>query len=121
MPIAVSTKEEFEYVLESERDEAGNPKEGATVFVCRPLTTVEYNQVFVASGNVIFGSGELAVRRGLLSWRNFKDAAGNDVRLARSGGRISDDSINRLSPDWLAELGAEILKRSRAGAEDLGK
>lgn len=121
MPIAVSAREEFDFTLAAETNEDGTPQEGATIFRLRPLTTVEYTSVFRQSGDALFASAQIAAKTGLLAWKNFKDAAGNEVRLIRRAGVVSDESINKLSPKDLVEIGAKIIEASQAKAEDLGK
>ena len=116
MPIAITTRENFDFVLEAERD-----SEDKTVFHCRPLTTVEFNQICTMVGGEVSFLPYQAVKRGLVGWTNFKDASGKAIALETRGGLVSDRCVNMLAPADMMAIGSAIVNKSIAGTEDLGK
>ncbi len=67
-----------------------------------------------------------AVRFGLRGWENFKDKAGQDVifstvsvAVPKIGNRdgVTDFLLKKLHPDWIAELGREILRQNEISEE----
>jgi hypothetical protein len=67
-----------------------------------------------------------AVRFGLRGWENFKDKAGQDVifstvstAVPKLGNRegLSDFVLKKFHPDWITELGEEILRRNSISKE----
>lgn len=116
MPIAITTRENFDFVLEDERE-----SEDKTTFQCRPLTTVEFQQCLSAVGGEVAFLPFKAAKMGLLGWKNFKDSKGNEIRFETKGGVVSDRCVNMLPPQDLVAIGREIINRSTAEPEDLGK
>jgi hypothetical protein len=95
------------------------PAESQTVFEIKYLTYDE--QVRIEDATVTarvsskdeearemnFRSGSverMTIHAGLVGWRNFKDANGEDVRFERRGNQVKNECLDRLHPDWRTEL-----------------
>jgi hypothetical protein len=110
--IAVSKREEFEYVLIEDRD---LPTSKQTVFVCRPLSLFAQNQVEDLIGTKATAEGFPAgtinceiLRHGLADWRNMHDENGKEVACMTAGGKVTDESLERLTTFQRTEIANSI-------------
>ena len=115
MPIAIDTTQTSEYVLRSERQEDGSPRQDATVFILRPITSREFARCMQVKE--INGSGAApiqCVRHGLAGVRGFRDGKGAVVDLATRKGllgvEVTDAFMDRLAMSWVIELSDEITR-----------
>lgn len=114
-------------------------KDGATVFGLKPLDVFLMGYIYDNASSLTGrqGSEEVgihtkvnqtnveAVRFGLAYFKNFKDDAGNDIKVktvkASVNGReydaASDDTIRLLGNRLVAELALQIKEKSEVGAE----
>jgi len=111
--IAVSKREQFEYVLIEDRD---LPKSKQTIFVCQPLSLFAQNQVEDLIGMKATETGFPAgtvnceiLRHGLVAWRNMYDNRGAEIRMETdAGGRVKDSSLECLSTFQRTEIANAI-------------
>lgn len=119
--IALSAREEWDYVLTEDRGTAA-----PTRFRLRPLTLRERNEVEDLIGESIgtrgyrYGTVNTKVlRAGLAGWDGLTDAAGAEVRYAADrDGRVREELLERLPSAACMELANEILMRSTVTAAD---
>jgi hypothetical protein len=115
--IALSAREEWDYVLESERG-----TENPTVFRLRPLTLVKRIEVedMIGIRGCPYGSINAKVlRAGLAGWSSMSDRSGAEVRfVADRTGRITDELLERLPSLVCTELANEILTHSSLSEGD---
>lgn len=121
MPIALNPRQEFEYVLECDRQ---LPVEQQTVFVLRGLTVSEQADLedrlaVLRGGDIAMQSGTQKVtilRLGLVGWRNFRTADETEVLFEAVKGHprhVTDGCLDRLDPEWRTELCNAITERGR--------
>lgn len=113
--IALSAREEWEYVLEEDRG-----GEAPTTFRLRPLTLRDRNEVedligasFNTKGYPYGTINTKILRGGLAGWSALRDATGAEVRYAIDhDGKVREELLERLPALVCAELANEILTRS---------
>lgn len=118
--IAVSTREEWDYVLLEERS-----SENPTVFRLRPLSLRDRNAAYDLSGrfseqNVPYGTwATTVVRGGLAGWKNLGDGKGGEVRFAVDrGGKVREELLEVLPMPVCLELASEIITHSQITEDD---
>lgn len=120
MAIAVSVDQIKDFILEEDQK---SPKEEQTVFKLRPLTARQRALVQdcseLASDGVSIkmhvGTIQLkTVEAGLVSWSNFKDAAGVEVKF----GKNAMKNMDRLPVQVITQLYAAITDLNTVGAEE---
>ena len=111
--IAVSAKEEWEYVLEVDR---GTDK--PTVFRLKQLTLrarIEAEDILKGGAKgMSFGSFKMRVlKAGLAGWRDLRDASGAEIKPKYAhDGSIGDESMARIPTDAMAEIAWEVFNQS---------
>ena len=131
MPIFTRPRDKFEYVLKSERD---LPEEAQTIFLLADLKErhrvkiMDSFRVNVEEGDStsVGGSGSriyMAVKYGLVGWRNAKYADGTPVPFeTESGSRVpTDDTLGMLSWADKMEIAEVVLEAAYPSEEDTGK
>jgi len=121
-PIALTTTETWDYVLESNREDAPSDQ---VVFKLGVLSINERALVMDtisigedASVSIAIGSRMLlALRHGLRGFQGLQDASGSAIKFQKTGKVASDDSISCLRDEWITELGQEIINRSSLGGD----
>lgn len=114
MPISISV-ENFDFILEDEKND-----ENPTVFKCKTLTGVEISKCISETSIDLV----LAFSTGVVGWEAFYDANGLEIKPKRIGGRVgtlSPTSLAHFSYQTIAEVAAEIIKRSMPESDELGK
>lgn len=105
--IVVSTREEFDYVMEADRD---LPKEQQTVFRLRPLSLRESNEIedlIGLGGGEGFPAGTVhtkTIKYGLVNWCNLKDQDGVSVGFEKKDGLIKDKMLSMFTTAQRTEL-----------------
>lgn len=119
--IALSAREEWDYVLVDDRG-----TDSPTTFRLRPLRLLERIEVeniiseSVGAKAYKYGTVNLKLlRAGLVGWTAMKDARGVNVPfVADPDGTVRDDALERLPSTVCMELANEILTRSTMSADD---
>lgn len=121
--IALDPKEIRRFVLKSEKE---LPTPQQTVFLISPMLFGFRSEVDDALG---IGIGEVKnlssqivaiLKRCLVGWENFNTADGTPVLFVKnSSGGASDESLNRLRPEWRNEIGMEIYLWSELKSADI--
>ncbi len=127
-PIAISTRQESSYILESNRDD---PPEEQVIFRLRGslplavrtriLDAMSMDQSTRMISPEMGRRNLLACKAGILGWENLVDASGREVPCDMSGGEVSDRSMARLQDAWIIEIGSEIIARSQLSEEQAEK
>lgn len=104
---ALSGLVEQEYIPEDDKD-----SENPTVFRLKPLNGMQYMEVMSEVKRVgdflrVSGDGlKLAIKYGLVGWKDFYDENGKDVKF-------NPHTVLRVPSDVLAELADKIISISR--------
>lgn len=103
MAIAISPRDEIEYVL---RDERKLPVEQQTIWLLKPLTAHQrYRLKDVMEGGAKVGSAHLAaMRAGLRGWRNFRDESGAEAPFEKES-HVSDVLGRKVHAPTMDTLG----------------
>jgi hypothetical protein len=119
--IAVSTQEEWDFVLPEERG-----TESATTFRLRPLPLRVRDEAVdlltrrgTAEG-IPFGTfSTLVLRSGLVGWTNFKTAKGAEVAFGVDrNGKVRDDLLERIPHDAALTIANEVMFHSQLTEAD---
>lgn len=119
MVIAIDPSKTFDYVLLCDR---ANPPEEQTVFQLRVLSARELAEIEDGAirsdreGKLEYLSGSQTIRilnYGLRGWRNFRDAAGNEVPFRENNGKPRGENWDCLLPEWRRELANAITEQNR--------
>lgn len=115
MPLAIDPNTPFDYVV---KDDQNLPTESKTVFSIRPLTEREAREfeggikVDSKTGQFTLDNREAEYQlllRGLVGWRNFRDADGNDVEFLLDGkGKCDPKNLDRIAQKYRTELADAI-------------
>lgn len=141
MVIAVTPNQKRDYIRKSERD---LPIPQQTVFELRSVPFSVRSQFGVMlgfaakkeGGDPLAGIGQeninrlyvLAIRTCLVGWRNFRDASGNEVKFTSQNvdvcgvtirGAATDEALELLDTETLAELGTECLAGMVVNRDDV--
>lgn len=121
MPIALTPRSKFDYVLVSDRE---LPQERRTVFHLRAMTHTERARLvdeYVRSHRPATLNLE-AVRFGLVGWSNFRDAQGVDVAFTTEPEPLrvlgqemrppTDACLAALTTEDIAELANQIVEQN---------
>jgi len=138
MARSIDPRDTFEFILKADRSlEDTDPNK--TVWILRALTPAEearlQDQVAFSSsdgGQIGYRSGSVlldTLRLGVVGWRNFRDADGDEIEVRRkkvgsvNGNRdeLHDDCIARIHPDDRRELSNAITAGGRLTEEEVGK
>jgi len=132
MPIFTRPRDSFEYILKAERD---LPEDGQTIFLLADLKErhrvkiMDSFRVQVSDGDdgtSVGGSGSriyMAVKYGLVGWKNAKYPDGTPVPFeTESGGKTpTDDTLSMLSWADKMELAEVVLEAAYPSEDDAGK
>lgn len=121
MPLARSNRDLFDYVLKEDRE---LPAEQQTVFHLRALSSRVAMRM-----HTLAQVKPVALLAGVAGWKNFRDAAGNEVVCKHAKGKVivegieldkplSEESLDYLSPEWCNELAAAVLTNNRLSSDD---
>lgn len=127
MPIALDPRRETKYVLACDRE---LPADKQTRFVIRPLTIRQHAEWQDSIMNYDAETKEVKtnyysniltlLRFGLIGCEQFTDSEGRDVRFGMTKGVVSDDFLERLSPEHRYEIATAIKDLSTPSERDLG-
>ncbi len=115
MAIALNLKA-VDFVLKCDKD---LPPEEQTIFKIKPLTAKQYMEMadtMEYSGETVKHMGLATynmLKIGLIGWKNFKDAEGNDVSFITN----MDDNLNRIPADYRMELSTKITELTTPSIE----
>lgn len=118
--IAISRKEQIEYVLQEEREAADK-----TTFLLRPLARLQRVEIedMISSAKESIPMGTFTqklMKHGLAGWMNLKGADGKDISYkAGRDGLVKDEQIELFTFAQRIELSNEIWKLSSVGEEDV--
>ena len=127
MPIALDPRRETKYVLACDRE---LPTEKQTKFFIRPLTIRQHAEWQDSIMNYDAETKEVKtnyysniltlLRFGLIGCSDFFDSEGREVRFAMRNGQVSDEFLERLSPEHRYEIATAIKDLSTPSERDLG-
>lgn len=110
-----------EYIPLADR---ARPAEEQTVFILKPLdifAKLDVEEQYKATAEAKPKHFALYyVRKSLVGWRNFKTAAGVDLKFTLDGGCASDDAI-RIAGAFINELFDACVSANAITAEQVGK